>query len=185
MSKFDLRSSLSSWVRKALTHGREHCVDIRRRVHIPGAGPVDLVAVRHEADRFAVGLWSIVPGEAGDAAIDAMSRRIHAFEAWYSELRERAELQGFNPTHRLVICGNIVARAVRRSPLVDLLSTRGSSIYLWTWGRPRGKFEVAPFYGRCPGFGSSKTQIRDLLTHLTWEDANIVEGVSAEKAVPT
>jgi len=181
--KFDLRSSLSAWVRKALTHGREHCVDIRRRVHIPGAGPVDLVAVRHEADRFAVGLWSIIPGEAADAEIDAMSRRIHAFEAWYSELRERAELQGFNPTHRLVVCGNIVARSVRRSPLVDLLSTRGSSLYLWTWSRTRSTFDVAPFYGRCPEFGSARTQIRDLLTHLTWEDVAAAERASAEKPV--
>jgi hypothetical protein len=185
VSKFDLRSSLSAWVRKVLTHDREHCVDIRRRVHIPGAGPVDLVAVRHEADRFAVGLWSIVRGTAVDADLDAMTRRIHSFEAWYSELRERAEVQGFTPTHHLTICGNIVARAVRRSPLVDLLSTRGSSIYLWTWARSRGKFDVAPFYGRCPGFGSSKTQIRDLLTHLTWEDTKVVERVSAEKPVAT
>jgi hypothetical protein len=185
VSKFDLASSLSAWVRKALTHGREHCVDIRRRIHIPGAGPVDLVAVRHEADRFAVGLWSVCRGEAGDPAIDAMTRRIHAFEAWYSELRERAELQGFSPTHRLFICGNIVARTVRRSPLVDLLSTRGSSIYLWTWSRSRAKFDVAPFYGRCPGFGSSRTQIRDLLTHLTWEDATAAERIPAEKPVPT
>ena len=185
MSNSALVSSLAAWVRQALALGREHCVDVRPGVRIPGAGPVDLVAVRHEADRFGVGLWSITAREAGDADVDLMTRRIHAFEAWYSELLERAEFQGFSPGHRLFVSGNIVAPTVRRSPLVDLLSTRGSSITFWTWGRGRVGFEVAPFYGKCPALGSSRTQIKDLLPHLPWEDRAAAERTPSKKPIPT
>ena len=183
MSKSVLVSSLSAWVRDALTHGREHCVEVHRGVRIPGAGRVDLVTVRHEADRFAVGLWTISAREAGDPEIDAMSRRLHAFEAWYAELVERAEFQGFSPSHRVFVSGHIVAPRVRRSPLVDLLSTRGSSITFWTWTRTRSAFEVAPFYGKYPAFGSSRTQMKDLLSHLAWEDGATAERIP--RPIPT
>jgi len=174
---------LSGWVRKALTQGPEHCVDVHPRVRIPGAGPVDLLSLRHEGDRFAVGLWSISTREIGDAEVDAMTRRTHAFEAWYSELRERAEFQGFSPSHRIFVCGNIVAPDVRRSPLVDLLSTRGTSLCFWTWKRSATGFEVTPFYGKCPESGSSRKHLRDLLPHLSWKDAAAANRLP--KPIPT
>jgi hypothetical protein len=180
-----LVSSLAGWVRQALTLGREHCIDVRRHVRIPGAGRVDLLTVRHEADRFGVGLWTITDREGGDGDIDAMTRRIHAFEAWYSELLERAEFQGFSPGHRIFVSGNIVAPTVRRTPLVDLLSTRGSSITFWTWGRSAAGFEVAPFYGKCPALASPRTQIKDLLPHLPWEDRTATERTPSKKPIST
>ena len=115
--------------------------------------------------------------------VDAMTRRLHAFEAWYAELVERAEFQGFSPSHRVFVSGNIVAPRVRRSPLVDLLSTRGSSITFWTWTRTRAAFEVAPFYGKYPAFGSSRTQMKDLLSHLAWEDGAAVDRIP--RPIPT
>ena len=170
MSKDALVTSLAAWVRETLTLGRDHCIDSRRQVRVPGAGPVDLVAVRHAGDRFEVALWSITTGAADDRSVDAMMRRIHAFEAWYSELRERAELQGFSPRHRITVSGNLVARSVRRSPLVDLLSTQSSSVSFWTWRRSAARFDVVPFYGACPALASSRSHLQELFFHLPWED---------------
>lgn len=185
MSKSVFVSLLGTWVGDALTRGHDRSFDVHRRVRVPGAGLVDLVTVRRIADRFSIGLWSMSTGEAGDAGVDAMTRRIHAFEAWYSELVERAELQGFRPAHRVFVSGNIVARAIRRSPLVDLLSTRSSSITFWTWARTSAGFDVAPFYGRTPALGSARTQLRDLLPQLPWEDGAAADRAPSARAIPT
>ena len=181
-----LVTGLAAWIPEAFAPGRGKSMELHPHVRIPAAGPVDLVSVRQEADRFAVGLWSILPGTAGDRSVDAMTRRLHAFEAWYSELLERAELQGFRPIHRLSITGNVVARGVRRSALVDLLSTRGPSICFWTWRRAAAGFEVVPFYGECPALSSSRPRLRELLSRLQWEDAAASAGRKARpKPIPT
>jgi hypothetical protein len=101
MTKTALVKSLCAWAGAALRHGGEHCVEIRPRFRIPGAGTVDLLTLRHtrtasagRTDHFVVGLWSVDSAAVKDAALDALSRRMHAFEAWYSELLEHAETRG-------------------------------------------------------------------------------------------
>src|SRR5262245_44498525 len=121
MRRIALVPALHTWAARALAVGGEHCVDLRPRFRVPGAGAADLLTLRHVRDQFVVGLWSIHDGPLQDGAIDAMTRRIHAFEAWYCELMEHAETQGFRSAHRISVCGNLVARSVPRSRLVDLL----------------------------------------------------------------
>jgi hypothetical protein len=169
-----LVTALAQWAPAALSPGREHALDVRRRVRIPGAGAVDLVTVGQAGDQFVVGLWSIAPGSVGDSDVDAMTRRLHAFDAWYADLVENAEIQGFRPLHRIMVTGNLVGRTVRPGPLVELLSNRGSALRFWTWRRSAGGFEVAPFCGNSRAPASSRSRLKALLPRLTWEDAGEV-----------
>ena len=105
MLKNALAKSLSTWASRSLAVGGEHCLELRPRFRIPGAGPVDLISIRHVRNHFFVGLWDIQPGFLDERAIDAMSRRIYAFWAWYSELLEHVETQGFRSTHRVSVIG--------------------------------------------------------------------------------
>jgi hypothetical protein len=177
MTKNVLVKSLARWAGKALAVGGEHCFELRSRFRIPGAGVVDLLSLRHTRDHFIVGLWGIQAGAIEEASIDAMTRRIHAFQAWYSELQEHAELQGFSSAHRISVCGNLVGSAVRRSPLVDLLSNWGSGLHFWTWkATARGALEVSPCYGRPPALAPARAQLKGLLHHLPWQDTGELEG---------
>src|SRR5579872_5334441 len=115
-----LAKSLAAWVGSTLnapgSPGREHCFQMRPQFRIPGAGRVDLLTVLHETgglDRFRVDLWRIVPRALLEKDVDGMMRRLHAFEAWYAELIEHAETQGFSPGHRISVRGHLVGRAVR------------------------------------------------------------------------
>lgn len=171
MSKTALASALARWARSSLALGGEHCLEQRSRFRIPGAGLVDLLTVRHlRPSEFKVGLWSIDPGAVDDRAVDAMSRRLHAFEGWYSELREHAETQGFGPAHRITVCGNVVGRSVGRSPLIDLLSAWGCAVSFWTWKRSGAGIDVMPYLGRGRALASARTQLKALLPHLPWRD---------------
>jgi hypothetical protein len=165
-----LGKSLAAWAATALRDGRDQAFDLHPRFRIPGAGTVDLLTVRRTADRIAVGLWSIDPGAVGDAGVDAMARRLHAFEAWYSELREHAETRGFSPVHRIMVCGNLVGRSVRRSPLVSLLSNWGGAICFWTWRKSSGGLEVTPYYSRQPALGAARAELKAVLHDLPWQD---------------
>ncbi len=177
-----LAETLARWIESTLAPdtpaGDRHCFEIRRRFRIPGAGEVDLLTVRHllpspsGPDHFAVDLWSIDPATIGDGTVDAMTRRLHAFRAWYADLLETAETQGFSPAHRVSVCGNLVGAAIRRSPLIDLLSTSGSSLSFWTWRSKGSALEVSPYYGRTPSLASARTQLKGLLHHLPWEDTS-------------
>ncbi len=178
MKTSTLAQSLAAWIEGTLGAsggtGPEHCFTIRPRVRIPGAGPVDLLTLRHDKgspDRFRVDLWSILsrPIEEDDA--DPLLRRLHAFQAWYSDLVESAETQGFRPDHRLYVCGNLVGTALRPSPLLELLSQSGSSLFLWKWKRKDGVFDVTPAYGRTASLGAERAQLKGLLDHLPWQDA--------------
>ena len=166
-----LVTSLHSWAERSLAVGGEHCVDLRPRFRIPGAGSVDLLTIRHVRDHFVVGLWSIQAGRLREPAMDAMTRRLHAFEAWYCELVEHAETQGFRSSHRIHVCGNLVAPSVEPSPLVDLLSNWGGALCFWTWKRSAsGGLELSPFYGKPPALASGRAQLKGLLHHLPWRD---------------
>jgi hypothetical protein len=180
MRKIALVSALHRWAARALAVGGEHCVELRPRFRIPGAGPVDLLSVRHVQDHFVVGLWSIQEGPLDEREIDAMARRLHAFEAWYCELMEHAETQGFRSAHRLSVCGNLVGRSVSRSRLVDLLSNCGGALCFWTW-RPStsGGLEISPFYGKAPALAAGRSQLKNLLHHLTWADMEDVQEAPA------
>jgi hypothetical protein len=118
-----------------------------------------------------VGLWSVHDGALEDRAVDAMTRRLHAFEAWYCELMEHAETQGFRSSHRVSVCGNLVGRSVRPSRLVDLLSNWGGALCFWTW-RPSAAegVEFRPFYGKAPALAAGRSRLKSLLNHLTWAD---------------
>lgn len=173
-----LAKSLASWLDTTLNPpggaGREHCFELRPRFRIPGAGKVDLLTLRHglgNPDRFRVDLWTILPRAVREDDIDPMLRRIHAFQAWYRDLVEHAETQGFSPGHRLGVCGNLLGTSLTRSPLTELLSHVGSSVFFWNWKRTRGVFDVAPAYGREPSLGAARAQLKGLLDHLTWEDS--------------
>jgi len=183
MSKNALVAALAAWAPAALSPGREHTLDVRRRVRIPGAGPVDLLTIHHAGDRFTIALWLIEPGEIRESAVDAMTRRLHAFEAWYADLVEHAEIQGFGPSHRIFVTGNLVGRAVRRGPLVNLLSNHGSALRFWTWKRAGAGIEVAPFCGTGNAQASSRTRLKGLLPRLTWKDVG--ERVDGEVRTPT
>jgi hypothetical protein len=177
MSESILAKSLAGWVGSLLnapgSPRREHCIQIRPQFRIPGAGRVDLLTVRHEIggpNRFRVDLWNIVPRSLGEKDVDAMTRRLHAFEAWYAELIEHAETQGFSPDHRVSVRGNLVGKGIRRSPLVNLLSHWASSIFFWTWHRAGSGMEVVPAYDRAPALKAARLQLKALLDHLPWED---------------
>src|SRR5690349_13067280 len=103
MLKNALAKSFSTWAARSLAVGGEHCLELRPRFRIPGAGPVDLLSIRHVRNRFYVGLWEVRAGRLGERDVDAMSRRIHAFQAWYSELVEHVETQGFRASHRVSV----------------------------------------------------------------------------------
>jgi hypothetical protein len=177
MTKSALVKSLSAWAGAALRFGGEHCVETRPRFRIPGAGEVDLLTLRHsrpaagQADHFVVSLWSLESAAVEDAALDALTRRMQAFQAWYSELLEHAETQGFSSGHRLSVCGNVVGRSIRRSPLVDLLSNWGCGIYFWTWKPAPGGIGLTPYYGKGSGLSSARGRLKGLLHHLPWQDS--------------
>lgn len=178
MKTVALTKALAGWVGVTLhapgSPGREHCFQVRPRFRIPGAGRVDLLTVRHDAgtpDRFRVDLWVVLPHAVEERDVDAMLRRLHAFEAWYAELSEHAETQGFRPGHRISVCGNIAGSSVRRSPLVDLLSHWGSSLYFWTWRRAGDGIDVLPAYDKAPSLKAARMQLRSLLDHLPWQDS--------------
>jgi hypothetical protein len=182
MSGNTLGKSLADWIGATLNEhgnpGREHCFDQRTRFRIPGAGRVDLLTIRHDRgtpDRFRIDLWNILPRTITQRDADAMMRRIHAFEAWYSELREHAGRQGFDPKHRLSVCGNLVGPAIRRSPLIRLLSHWGSAFFFWTWKRDGAGIDVQPAYGPSPALGALRGQLKGLLDHLPWTDAAEIE----------
>ena len=184
MSGNTLAKELAGWVGDTLNDpgspGREHCFQIRPQFRIPGAGPVDLLTIRHETrgqDRFRIDFWNIVPGAVRDRDVDGMMRRIHAFQAWYAELIEHAETQGFCAGHQISVRGNLAGKSVSRSRFVDLLSPWGSTIFLWTWRRSPSGLDILPAYQRAPALGSARTQLKALLDHLPWEDR--VEGEDA------
>jgi hypothetical protein len=171
MLKNALSKSLSAWASRALAVGGEHCLELRPGFRIPGAGPVDLLSIRHIRNHFSVGLWTIRPGRLDERDLDAMSRRILAFQAWYSELLEHVETQGFRSTHRVSVCGNMVGRSVAPGPLVDLLSTWSGAMCFWTWKRGSAStLEVTPFIGRAPALGARRVSLKRLLHHLPWQD---------------
>jgi hypothetical protein len=180
MLKNALAKSLSTWAARSLAIGGEHCLELRPRFRIPGAGPVDLLSVRHVRNHFFVGLWDIRPGRLDERAIDAMSRRIHAFTAWYSELAEHAETQGFRPKHRISVSGNLVGRSCPRSPLVDLISTAGGALCFWTWHQWEAAFEITPFYGTSRAPAARRARLKSLLPHLPWQDMSAGEGAEAD-----
>ena len=172
-----LATSLAGWIESTLNEpsnpGREHCFTLRQRFRIPGSGRVDLLTIRHDRgvpDRFRIDLWNIRPRTIEQKDVNAMMRHIHAFEAWYSELTEHAERQGFSPKHRLSVCGNLVGPAVRRSPLTDLLSHWGSAFFFWTWRRRGSGVDLQPAYGPPPALASARSQLKALLDHLPWLD---------------
>jgi hypothetical protein len=172
-----LTRSLATWIETTLNPpggpGPEHCFEARPRFRIPGAGRVDLLTCRHDKghpDRFRVDLWTILSRPLGDSDTDPMFRRLHAFQAWYGDLVESAETQGFSPDHRVTLRGNIVGTALRSSPLIELLSQSGSSLSFWEWKRPRGVFDVRPVYGRTLTLGAARTKLKGLLDHLRWHD---------------
>lgn len=171
MRKNALVPALQNWAARALVVGGEHCVDLRPRFRIPGAGLVDLLTVRHVKNHFVVGLWTVQDRPLKEADIDGMTRRLHAFEAWYCELMEHAETQGFRSSHRISVCGNLVGRSVPPSRLVDLLSNWGGALCFWTW-RPSesGGLELTPFYGKAPALAAGRSQLKSLLNHLPWAD---------------
>lgn len=177
MSGTRLAAALKSWIETTLhapgASDRDHCVDLRARFRIPGAGRVDLLSLRHargKPDRFRVDLWTILPRAIDEDDLDPVLRRLHAFRAWYGDLVEHAETQGFSPKHHVSVCGNLVGTELRAGPLTDLLSHSGSSVFFWTWSRHRGVFTVAPAYGRAPALAGARSQLRGLLNHLPWED---------------
>ncbi len=176
MRKNALVAALHGWAGRALAVGGEHCVDLRRHFRIPGAGHADLLTVRHVRNQFVVGLWSIQDGPLSDRAVDGMTRRLHAFEAWYCELMEHAETQGFRSSHRISVCGNLVGRAIPRSRLVDLLSNWGDALCFWTW-RPSeaGGIDLVPYYGKAPALSAGRSQLKSLLSHLPWTDLAEIE----------
>jgi len=189
MSGTTLAKALADWIASTLNEpgnpGREHCFDLRPRFRIPGAGRVDLLTLRHDRgapERFRIDLWTIQPRTIEQRDADAMLRRIHAFEAWYSELAEHAERQGFSPNHRLSVCGNLVGPAVRRSPLIDLLSHWGSAFFFWTWKRDGADFDVQPAYGPAPALRAFRGQLKGLLDHLPWKDTAEVEKTATKTA---
>jgi hypothetical protein len=191
MSGNTLVKCLAGWVGSTLcgpgNRGREHCFQIRSQVRIPGAGRVDLLTLRHETggpDRFRVDLWNILPGHVGERDVDAMMRRTTAFQAWYAELIEHAETQGFSPGHRVSVHGNLVGRSVCRSRFVGLLSNWGSSIFFWTWRRAGSGVEIVPAYDRAPALKSARETLKGLLNHLPWKDTGEWEesGVQAVRA---
>jgi hypothetical protein len=177
MAKTALVKSLAAWAGTALRFGGEHCIETRPRFRIPGAGVADLLTLRHtppssagRTDHFVVGLWSMESAVVEDAAVDAMTRRMRAFEAWYSELLEHAETQGFSSGHRISVCGNVVGRSIRRSPLLDLLSNWACALYFWTWKPAARGIELTPYYGKSSGLASARGQLKALLHHLPWQD---------------
>jgi hypothetical protein len=190
MSGNPLAKSLATWIKTTLNApgaaAPDHCFELRPQFRIPGAGSVDLLTCRHDKgrpDRFRVDLWIIVGRPLGDADTDPMLRRIHAFQAWYCDLVEAAETQGFSPDHRVSLSGNLVGTALRNSPLMKLLSQSGSSLFFWEWRRVRGVFEVRPAYGRPPARGAARTKLKGLLDHLPWHDtAEREERLSRAKA---
>ena len=192
MSDTPLANALANWVGSTLkapgTPGRDHCFELRPRFRIPGAGSVDLLTVRHDmgsGDRFRVDLWGILPGSVREKHVDAMTRRLHAFQAWYAELIEHAETQGFTPGHRLSVRGNLVGKSVRHSPLINLLSHWGSSMFFWTWTSSAAGLEVLPAYDRAPALKAARTQLKALLDHLAWEDSSEREEPAAKPTKAT
>jgi len=189
MSGTALAKALGDWIESTLNEpgnpGREHCFELTPRFRIPGAGRVDLLTLRHDRgspDRFRVDLWNIHPRTIEQRDVDGMMRRIHAFEAWYSELTEHAARQGFAPNHRLSVCGNLVAPSIRRSPLISVLSHWGSAFFFWSWTRRGAGIDVQPAYGPSPALGALRGQLKGLLDHLPWKDtADEVEVAEAKK----
>ena len=177
MSGIALTKALAGWIESTLNDpgnpGREHCFSLEPRFRIPGAGRVDLLTLRHDRgtpDRFRIDLWNIHPDPIEQRHADAMMRRIHAFEAWYSELAEHAARQSFIPNHRLSVCGNLVGPSIRRSPLISLLSHWGSAFFFWSWKRRGAGIDVQPAYGPSPALGALRGQLKGLLDHLPWKD---------------
>ncbi len=177
MSRITLAQSLAGWVGSTLGApghpGRDHCFQIRPQFRIPGAGKVDLLTLRHESggpEHFRIDLWTILPGAVREKDVDGMLRRLQAFGAWYADLVEHAETQGFRPAHELSIRGNLAGRTVLRSPLVDLLSGGGSSIFLWSWTRTAAGIDLLPAYDRTSPLRAARIQLKALLDHLPWED---------------
>jgi hypothetical protein len=190
MSGNPLAQSLATWIETTLNGpgepGAEHCFEARPRFRIPGAGSVDLLTCRHDKghpDRFRVDLWTILRRPLAESDADPMLRRLHAFQAWYVDLVEAAETQGFSPDHRVSLRGNLVGTGLRKSPLIELLSHSGSSLLFWEWKRARGVFDVRPAYGRTPSLAAARTKLKDLLDHLPWhDDAERQERVERAKA---
>src|SRR5437868_5620268 len=171
MLKRALVKLLSTWAERSLAVGGEHCIDLRPRFRIPGAGVVDLLSVRHARDQFMVGLWAIQDGPIDQESVDAMTRRIHAFEGWYAELTEHAETQGFRSAHRISVCGNLMGRSVVRGPLIDLLSNWRGALCFWAGKRTAaGALSPSPFYGKAPSLVAGRAQLKALLHHLPWRD---------------
>jgi hypothetical protein len=184
MLKNALAKSLSTWAARSLAIGGEHCLELRPRFRIPGAGPVDLLSIRHVRNHFTVGLWDIRPGPVDERNVDAMSRRIHAFQAWYSELVEHVETKGFRSNHRVSVCGNLVASSVRRSPLINLISHWSGALCFWTWTpTPTGAIDVTPFVGKAPALAAGRSKIKGLLHHLPWQDMGAGEEAETDPEV--
>jgi len=169
---------LTGWIQRTLAgpgdRAPEHCFQVRPHFRIPGAGTADLLTLRHDKgspELFRVDLWTILPRALAESDVDPMLRRLHAFQAWYGDLVEKAELLGFGPDHRLTLRGNLVGASLRRRALLDLLSQAGSSLFFWTWKKGRAGLDVAPAYGRNPVPGAARARLKGLLDHLPWHDA--------------
>jgi hypothetical protein len=181
MLKNALAKSLSIWAARSLAVGGEHCLELRPRFRIPGAGPVDLLSIRHVRNHFYVGLWDVRPGRLGERDVDAMSRRIHAFQAWYWEFVEHVETQGFRSTHRVSVCGNLVGRSVASCPMIDLVSHWSGAFCFWIWKKSSpSSIELSPFIGKAPALAPKRAQLKGLLHHLPWQD--MAAGEEAEEA---
>lgn len=185
MTKAALVKSLSAWAGTALAPGGEHCFQRRPSFRIPGAGPVDLLTVRHTVPpaagappSFAVGLWMIEDRAVEERDLDGMTRRFHAFKASYFEFLEHAETQGFSPLHRITVTGHLVGRSVRRSPLIDLLSHWGPTLCFWTWRWAGGGMDVTPWYAKAPPMSGARAQLKALLPHLPWKDSGAAQDES-------
>ncbi len=186
MLKNALAKSLSSWAARSMAVGGEHCLELRPRFRIPGAGAVDLLSIRHVRNHFGIGLWEIRPGRLDERDLDAMTRRIHAFQAWYSELVEHVETQGFRSSHRVSVYGNLVGRSVSRGPLINLLSHWSGAICFWIWKQTSASaVELTPFTGKAPALGAKRMQLKGLLHHLPWQDMAAGEETEADpKVIP-
>jgi len=176
-----LTEALCAWIEGTYNHPEwrenNHCFTVRKDVRIPESGLVDAVSVGHrppaadgEPDVFSICLWQLEPVAVDVPAIDRMSRHLHAFGAWYSELLEAAQCRGFASRHRVLLRGNLVGASVLPDPMIDLLSHWGREISFWTYARTGERIEVEPYYGTARSLRPARRRLTELLDHLKWRD---------------
>lgn len=176
-----LTDALCAWIGGIYNHPEwrenNHCFIVRKEVRIPESGPIDAVSVGHRppaadggSDLFTVCLWQLEPEVVDLPAIDRLSRHLHAFGAWYSELLEAAQCRGFSSRHRVVLRGHLVGASVRPDPLIDLLSHWGRDLSLWTYARAGDRLDIEPYTGTARSLRPARRRLTDLLDHLRWRD---------------